>query len=75
MIDVERHETLRQRRVHRWTLALTLSFLGVGAFLLVTEHRAQAYGWLPHLLLGACIVLLVLGTRGNGDDAKRRDRP
>ena len=53
-------------------IALTI-FLLIGAFFLVTEHRAHLYGWLsywwPYLLLLACplIHLIMHGGHGPGD--------
>lgn len=54
-----------RRRLRRNALlyVIWLGFMGIGLFLLVTEHRAHAFGWLPHLLLGACLMLLHASTR------------
>ncbi len=49
--------------------AVLLAFLAIAAFLLLSEHRAHAFGILPYLLLLLCPVLhLILhgGHRRNG---------
>ena len=52
------------RAVTRVTVPFAcVGFLGFGAFFLLTEHRAHAFGWLPHMLLGLCVVLLYLNSR------------
>jgi xanthine/uracil permease len=51
------------------------SFAAVALALMLTEHRAHAWGWAWHaLLLGACIALLVLLIRAGGDDGSDRGR-
>ena len=46
-------------------------FLFIGAYFLVTEHRAHLYGWWPYALLLACPLIHLFmhgghGTRGHG---------
>jgi len=41
-------------------------FLAVGAFFLITEHRAHVYGFLPFLLLAACPLMHLFHHRGHG---------
>jgi len=43
--------TQKAMRVHHWVL---IGFVIVGAFFLLTEHRAHTFGFLPYLLLLAC---------------------
>ena len=38
---------------------VTLGFLGVGGFFLITEHTAHVFGALPWLLLAACPLMHV----------------
>lgn len=65
--------TTTRRSRSRWILA---AFMAITLFLLVTEHRAHALGWILHLLVGACVLLLYLHTRAyeddSADDASRR---
>ena len=44
-------QTDRHARRGKWVL---IGFLAVGAFFLLTEHRAHLFGALPYLLLLAC---------------------
>ncbi|MDX8477945.1 DUF2933 domain-containing protein [Mesorhizobium sp. VK24D] len=57
------------RRRGFWTSTtglLTIAFLAIAAFFLVSEHRAHALGFLPWLLLLACPLLHVFGHGGHG---------
>ena len=62
---------------------ITIVFLVIGAFFLVTEHRAHLLGWLPWLILPACLFLHLFmhgghsGHAGHGrhSDAKPPQRP
>ncbi len=47
------------------TLAL-IGFLAVGAFFLVTEHRAHAWEWLPYMLLAACPLMHLFMHKNHG---------
>jgi hypothetical protein len=38
---------------------VTLGFLGVGGFFLITEHTAHVFGALPWLLVAACPLMHV----------------
>jgi hypothetical protein len=40
-----------------WSWWVLLSFLGIAAFFLLTEHRAHVWGLTPYLLLLACPLL------------------
>ena len=53
-----------------------IGFLAVGAFLLLSEHRAHLLGALPFLLLLACPIMHLFhhrGHGGSGDTAGPRD--
>ncbi|RWB96333.1 MAG: DUF2933 domain-containing protein [Mesorhizobium sp.] len=57
----------RQRGFWTSTTGLvTIAFLAIAAFFLVSEHRAHALGLLPWLLLLACPLLHVFGHGGHG---------
>lgn len=45
---------------------VTIAFLAIAAFFLVSEHRAHALGFLPWLLLLACPLLHMFGHGGHG---------
>jgi hypothetical protein len=44
---------------------VTLGFLGVGGFFLITEHTAHVFGALPWLLLAACPLIHVFMHHGH----------
>ena len=44
----------------------TIAFLAIGAFFLVSEHRAHLIPWLPWLILLACPLLHVFMHGGHG---------
>ena len=46
-----------------WVLA---GFLAVGAFFLLTEHRAHLLGFLPFLIVLACPLMHLFHHRGHG---------
>ena len=48
------------------TSAMTVGFLLIAAFFLLTEHRAHLFGVLPYLFLLACPLLHVFGHGGHG---------
>ncbi|CAX23054.1 protein of unknown function [Methylorubrum extorquens DM4] len=52
-----------------------VAFLLIGAFYLLTEHRAHAFGVLPWLLLLACplLHLFMHGGHGHGREEAARD--
>ncbi|MGT2467613.1 DUF2933 domain-containing protein (plasmid) [Mesorhizobium atlanticum] len=50
---------------------MTIAFLAIGAFFLVSEHRAHVVPWLPWLILLAC-PLLHFGHGGHGGMATPR---
>jgi hypothetical protein len=50
----------------------TVAFLLIAVFLLVSEHRAHALGFLPYLLLLACPFLHVFMHGGHGRHGGRR---
>lgn len=45
---------------------VAIGFLLIAAFLLLSEHRAHALGYLPFLLLPACLLFHVFMHRGHG---------
>jgi hypothetical protein len=45
---------------------VTIAFLAIGAFFLVSEHRAHVIPWLPWLILLACPLLHVFMHGGHG---------
>lgn len=49
-------------------------FGAVAAFLLVTEHRAHLYGWLPYLILLACPLMHFFMHGGHGDHSHQHGR-
>jgi hypothetical protein len=68
--DARRHGD----RPRSWWLSpvglVTLGFLGVGGFLLITEHTAHVFGVLPWPLLAACPLMHVFMHHGhNGGHA------
>lgn len=57
---------------------VTIAFLAIGAFFLLTEHRAHALGWLPWLILLACPLMMFMhgghgGHEGHGGHGGHRD--
>lgn len=68
----------------RWNLAAKFAcamFLAIGAFLLVTEHRAHVVSYLPWVLVAVCPILhfLMHGRRGHRhgpmDEPQKGDPP
>ena len=58
------HQTDRTSRRGKWVL---IGFLAIGAFFLLTEHRAHVFGFLPWLLILACPLMhLFHGHGGHG---------
>ena len=45
---------------------MAIAFLAIGAFFLITEHRAHLLGWLPWLILLACPLLHMFMHGGHG---------
>jgi hypothetical protein len=45
---------------------VTIGFVLVGAFFLLTEHRAHTFGFLPYLLILACPLMHIFMHRGHG---------
>ena len=65
------HNGREPRQAGFWkspTGLVTIAFLAIGAFFLVTEHRAHLFGWLPWLLLLACPLLHIFMHGGHGGD-------
>lgn len=50
-------------------------FAGVGAYYLLTEHRAHLWDYLPFVLLMACPLMHMFGHRHGGHDQSRNDKP
>jgi hypothetical protein len=65
------------------TAFVAIGFSVIAAFLLLSEHRAHALGYLPFLLLLACPLLHMFmhkghgghGKRGSDGDAQRAEKP
>lgn len=58
-----------------WRLSSRLVFIGflaIGAFFLITEHRAHVVGWLPFLLLLICPIMHFMH-EGHGGHGNHRD--
>lgn len=69
----EQDEDNNQRGGSRWKLVL-LGFALVGAFFLLTEHRAHVFGYLPYLLLLACPLMHLFGHGGHGGHGRHRQQ-
>jgi len=56
---------------------ILVAFMAIALFLLLAEHRAHAFGWWPHLLLGVCVLLLYLGGAHAGriEEQRRHQTP
>jgi hypothetical protein len=57
---------------HKGICVHTLVFVGfllIGAFFLITEHRAHVLGWLPFILLAACPLMHLFMHKGHGDNS------
>ena len=71
------HDGHEPGRTGFWTSKtglVTIAFLAIAAFFLVTEHRAHLIPWLPWLILLACPLLHVFmhgghGGHGGGSDS------
>jgi len=61
--DQSRHSSEPQQRGFRWVL---LGFIAIAAFLLITEHRAHLYGFLPYAFLLACPLMHLFMHGGHG---------
>ncbi len=63
---------------NRWwwsrTGAVLLTFLGIAAFFLVTEHKAHLFGVLPYALLVLSLGLYWLIRRGEEKDTRDNGR-
>lgn len=66
----EPHEDHHQHGGSRWKLVL-VGFALVGAFFLLTEHRAHVFGYLPYLLLLACPLMHLFGHGRHGGHGRR----
>ena len=65
-----RHDS-GQADVWRWPARIALfGFLAIGAFFLLTEHRAHTLGALPFVLLALCPLLHLFGHGGHGGSGK-----
>jgi cell division protein FtsW (lipid II flippase) len=56
------------------TALAVVGFLLIGAFLLLSEHRAHALGFLPLLLILACLLLHIFMHGGHGGHGKGPER-
>lgn len=66
-------DTDPKQRIPWWRTRSGLALLGFAAiagFLLLSEHRAHALGWLPWLILLACPLLHLFMHRGHGGGHK-----
>ena len=68
--DSERHQPFWRSKA----ALVAIGFLAVGAFVLLSEHRAHALGWLPFLLLLACPLMHVFMHGGHGRHGGDKDR-
>jgi hypothetical protein len=59
------HQTPPSTGNSRGKIALAI-FLAIGAFFLLSEHRAHLFGYLPYLLLLACPLLHMFHHGGHG---------
>ena len=50
-------------------------FAGVGAYYLVTEHRAHLFDYLPFVLLMACPLMHMFGHGHGGHRHESEDKP
>ena len=69
----EQDEDSNQHSGSRWKLVL-LGFALVGAFFLLTEHRAHVFGYLPYLLLLGCPLMHLFGHGGHGGHGRHRQQ-
>jgi hypothetical protein len=60
----------RQQQEQPWwrspTGLVTIGFLGVAGFFLLTEHTAHVFGVLPWLLIAACPLMHLFMHHGHG---------
>jgi len=56
------------------TAIVLIGFLLIGAFLLFSEHRLHALGYLPYLLVLACPLLHIFHHGHGGHSAHKRGR-
>lgn len=64
-------------RMFRGSGFVSLAFLAIAAFFIVTEHTAHFFGVLPYLLLPACLLLHLFHDRhggGHGGHGSQPDR-
>ncbi len=52
---------------------VTLAFLGVAGFFLLTEHTAHVFGVLPWLLIAACPLMHLFMHHGHGHGNSHSD--
>jgi len=50
-------------------------FAAVGAYYLLTDHRAHLFDYLPYVLLMACPLMHLFGHRHGGHHPPRDDKP
>jgi len=79
---MQAHEDHRPRKGRSRSIWVLIAFLAIAAYFLLTEHRAHFLGYLPFVLLLACLLLHLLhghgshGTHaGHEADQPRADRP
>jgi hypothetical protein len=66
------HERPQRSSRPKWIL---LGFLAIGAFFLLTEHRAHLFGILPYLLLLSCLLMHVFHGHGGHDGNETGEAP
>ena len=54
---------------------VTVGFLLIAAFLLVSEHRAHAFGYLAFLLIFGCLFMHMFMHGGHGGHSGHDERP
>lgn len=67
----DHHESPQRGGSSRGRIALAV-FLAIAAFLLFSEHRAHALGFLPYLLLLACPLMHMFHHGGHGGHGGHR---
>jgi short subunit fatty acids transporter len=71
MADTPQQHDARHGSAVRW---IFWGFALVGAYFLITEHRAHVYQYLPYVLLLACPLLhLFHGHGGHGGGGEKND--
>ena len=82
--DLRASQTIEPKTPRFWgskAALVAIGFLLIAAFLLLSEHRAHALGYLPFLLIFGCLFMHMFmhgghgGHSGHGDGKTPTDRP